>query len=236
MDIMAFGAHPDDCEISVGGTLAAMKKKGYKVGICDLTRGEAATYGSVAIREAELRQATEILGLDARVTLDLPDGDLRDTEENRLKVVDVIRARRPEIVLTFVETTRHPDHAHCGELVKNAAFVAGLEKIKTNHQPFMPSQIIRFPEFTWKEPDFVVDITDFWHIKEKAVRAYASQIIGEGEDDRGTKTFVRSHAFWEMIEARSRYAGGLIGVKYAEPFFANGPVPIDDIIKTFTRK
>ena len=118
VDVMAFGAHPDDCELSMGGTLAVLKKLKHSVGVCDLSAGESGTYGSEEDRKGELAEATRILGLDARETLDLPDGNIRNTEENRLKVIEIIRRHRPRVVFGFVGETRHPDHHHAGELVR----------------------------------------------------------------------------------------------------------------------
>jgi bacillithiol biosynthesis deacetylase BshB1 len=233
LDAMAFGAHPDDCEISMGGTLAAMKAMGYRVGVCDLTRGEMGTYGTAQTRSAESARATSILDMDARVTLDIPDGNVQNTEENRLKLVDVIRRHTPTIVFTFIENTRHPDHSHCGALVKEAAFIAGLEKLDTGLPAFMPSRIIRFPEFTSREPDFVVDVSDFWETKIAAIRAYSTQVTADNEDDTNTKTFVRSQAFWDMVDARSRFTGSLVGVKHAEPFFVDGSIIIEDVVDVF---
>ena len=129
LDVLAVGAHPDDCEISLGGTLCVLKQQGYKIGICDLCSGEAGTYGSAEIRKIELQKATEILSLDVRVTLDMPDEGIRNTEENRLKLIDVIREHKPQILFGFVnQLVRHPDHYYAGRLVKECLFLAGLEK------------------------------------------------------------------------------------------------------------
>ncbi len=233
---MAFGAHPDDCELVIGGTLAALKDAGHKVGVCDLTRGEAGTYGSVETRAQELKRATEILGLDARETLDVPDGKVLNTEENRMKVVKVIRQYRPRLILAFVGNTRHPDHGCSGALVKDASFIAGLKKIETGQDAYRPARILTFPELKFDIPDIVVDVTKYWDIKMAAIRAYGSQIIQEGEDDRDTETLVRSHAFLDIIEARSSYAGGMINAKYGEPFFVDRPVAIDDLVEVFGKK
>ena len=237
VDILAIGAHPDDCEISMAGTIIVLKRQGYTFGVCDLTSGEAGTYGSAEIRKQELQNATEILQLDARVTLDLPDGNIRNTEENRLKVIEVIRQLRPRIVFAFYpQMPRHPDHYYAGLVVKECVFLAGLEKLKTDSAPFRPKNLIYFKELLIRDqPDFIVDVTDVWEQKVAAIRAYKSQVTQEDEDDSGTKTFIRSNAFWDVMEARSRTAGAMIGVRYGEPFYCDHPAKIQDVPAAFER-
>ena len=237
VDILAIGAHPDDCEISMAGTILVLKRLGYTVGICDLTAGEAGTYGSADIRKQELQAATDILQLDARVTLDLPDGNVRNTEENRLKVIEVIRQQRPRIVFAFYpQMPRHPDHYYAGLVVKECVFLAGLEKLKTDSAPHRPKNLIYFKELLIRDqPDFIVDVTDVWEQKVAAIRAYKSQVTQEDEDDAETKTFIRSNAFWDVMEARSRTAGAMIGVRYGEPFYCDHPAKIQDVPAAFER-
>ena len=164
--LLAVLAHPDDETFGMGGTLALLKSKKYRVGICDLSMGEMGTYGSIAVRKKELKKAGEILSLDVRVTLDIPDGKIRNTDKNRLKIIEIIRRFTPRIVFSFVKDTRHPDHHYTGDMVKECMFLSGLEKIKTDFPPFRPDAFIRFPELIiWEKPDFVVDITDFWDQK-----------------------------------------------------------------------
>jgi len=236
VDILAFGAHPDDIEITMAGSVLAFKRQGYSVGVCDLCAGEAATYGTPEIRRQELRTAAEMLGLDARVTLDLPDGGIRNSEESRMKVIEVIRRLTPEIVFTFDETPgRHPDHHNTGIIVREAVFLAGLEKIKTDQPPFRPSALVRFPELiAWRKPDFVIDITEFWGQKVAAIRAHSSQVTAEAENDANTKTFIRSNRFWDVLEAQNKLAGAMIGARYGEPFYYDRPVRVDDIRTIFT--
>jgi bacillithiol biosynthesis deacetylase BshB1 len=230
INVLAFGAHPDDCELTMGGTLALLKKNGYKTGVCDLSRGESGTYGSEAIRVEEKEKAGSILSLDARITLDIPDGRIWNTEGNRVKIIEVIRRFRPQIVFSFVADTRHPDHRHTGELVLECIFLAGLEKIATESAPFRPAAFIRFPElFPWHKPDFVVDISDVWEIKMAAIKAYASQ-FGDGSEtpQEPPLTFLKSNEFLELIEAKCRLAGGMIGAKYGEPFYTHRPLRVTD--------
>ncbi len=237
LDILAFGAHPDDIEIFMGGAMAAFKARGNRAGVCDLTRGEAGTYGSAEQRNRELTEASTAMGLDARETLDIQDGSVMTSPENRLKVIRVIREYRPEVVFTFSRhPMRHPDHAHTGEIVRECCFLAGLEKIETGQDPFRPSGCVLFPELLFNgTPDLVVDITDHWGNKVNAIRAYESQVTAEAENDRNAKTFIRSNRFWEVLEARAITAGAMIGVKYGEPFFTDMPARVDDIIGAFLK-
>jgi len=235
LDILAFGAHPDDVEITSGGTLAKMKKMGYSTGVVDCTQGERGTYGTVEERLQEAQNAAEILGLDVRVNLGLPDGGLENTAENRMKIIDVIRTYRPEIVIAPVTQTRHPDHGNAGILVREAAFLAGLEKIITGREQFRPSAVIHFPELYSGTPDIAVDITEEWDTKMEAIRAHASQVYDETIESDMVKTIIKSKEFWELIESKHRFYGGVAGVKYAEVFYCDGLPRVNDLLASFTR-
>ncbi|NOZ13757.1 MAG: bacillithiol biosynthesis deacetylase BshB1 [Acidobacteria bacterium] len=236
LDILAVGAHPDDIEIFMGGAIAAFHAHGLKTGILDLSRGEAGTYGSPEIRRSELSKAAKILAVEKRVTLDLPDGNIQNTDSARQKVIEVIRKTRPELVFTFTDAPmRHPDHRATGKIVRDCVFLAGLEKIETGQPPFRPSACIGFPELIPAgKPDFVVDITDFWKIKLDAIRTYGSQVTAEGEDEGNTKTLIRSGQFWKILEARAVMAGAAVGTVYGEPFFSSRPLKIGNVMSAFT--
>lgn len=237
VDVMAFGAHPDDCEMFLGGTLLRLKSQGYKVAVCDLTRGEAGTYGTPETRKAELDKSTELLGLDVRVTLDMPDGGVRDSEENRRQIIDVIRKHRPEIVFSFVDRPlRHPDHYHCGRMVRECCYLSGLGKLETQYPAFRPSSFIGFPELWFDNPDFVVDVTEFWQQRQEAIRCFGSQVLQPGEDGSQTKTLIRSQSFWEIQEGRGTMAGASIGVRYGEPFYCDHPPQVTDPVATFKKR
>jgi bacillithiol biosynthesis deacetylase BshB1 len=236
MDILAFGAHPDDCEFFIAGTLLKMKSLSYNVGICDLTRGEAGTYGDSDTRKQELDRATALLGLDVRITLDFPDGNIRDTEENRLQIIEVIRKYRPELVFSFADCDlRHPDHHYCGKMVRESCFLAGIQKIETTSPAFRPSAFIGFPELLFDKPDFVIDVTGFWEKRQEAIRCFHSQVLQTDEDDRQSKTFIRSQSFWNLQEARGTMAGAFIGVRYGEPFYCESPPNITDPLPAFQK-
>lgn len=229
LDALAFGAHPDDCELSMGGTLAVLKNLSYRVGVCDLSSGELGTYGSARERNTELQKASEILSLDVRVTLDLPDGDIRNTRENRMKVIDVIRQYSPRVVFGFVEETRHPDHGRAGEIVRESLFLAGLEKLKTDFPAHRPSAYFCFPELIpWQKPDFVVDITECWEKKLEVLHCYQSQLSTGHVETEPPRTLLKSRELWELLESKARMAGIMIGVKYGEPFYSKRPLRIPD--------
>jgi len=237
VDILAIGAHPDDCEMFMGGTLLKMKALGYRVGVCDLTRGEAGTYGTPESRAEELRLSSEMLGLDARVTLDMPDGNVRDTEENRLRIIDVIRRLKPELVFSFVDKPlRHPDHYHCGRMVRECSYLAGLKKIETGTAAYRPSAFIGFPELTFTRPDFVIDISDQWETRQAAIRCFGTQVTQPGEADAAVTTLIRSNSFWEIQEARAGMAGAFIGVRYGEPYYSDNPPNLTDPLAAYKRK
>lgn len=235
IDILAVGAHPDDCEIFMAGTLIQMRKQGCRTAVCDLTQGEAGTYGDAKTRKKEMERASDILGLSRRVTLDLGDGRLEDNEFGRRSLVALIRELRPSLIFTFDERfTRHPDHGACARLVKKCAFVSGLEKLGegTAHRP---QALIGFPELMIsRKPDWVVNVTDVWAERIEAVRCYQSQVSDPDERSTG-KTFLRSHHFWELLRSRSVQAGGWGGCELAEPFYSD-PVPVlTDLLKVFDR-
>lgn len=238
IDVLAFGAHPDDCEMFAGGTLLSLKAGSYRTGICDLSMGESGTFGTAEIRRKEAEASSRILSLDFRETLDFPDGSIRSSEEGRLKIIDVIRRTQPELVFSFADgPLRHPDHIHCGRMVKECCYLAGLEKITTGHPPHRPSQYIGFPElFLMEKPDFIIDISDFWEKKLAAIRCFGTQVVDSRRESEGINTLIHSEQFWEVMEARSRMAGAMIGVRYGEPFYSQLPPRINDPVQSFFKE
>jgi LmbE family N-acetylglucosaminyl deacetylase len=167
----------------------------------------------------------------------MPDGNIRDTEENRLKLIEVFREHRPEIVFGFYnKLTRHPDHYFAGQLVKECMFLAGLKKLRSTHPAHRPSALIYFKGLENQErPDFIVDISEVWEQKIQAIQAYTSQVSVEKVDESNVKTIIRTQAFWEILEAQSRIAGAMIGTKYGESFYCDAPANIADIPAAFKR-
>ena len=236
LDILAFGAHPDDAEIFMGGSLLYFKSLALSVGVCDLTQGELSTYGDKKSRKKEREAASKILKLDVRETLDIPDGQVLVNKKNLTKVINVIRSHCPKIIFTMPPNARHPDHGHTHHLVKEAFFLSGLKKWPSPKSPYRAMGFAYYPEWReTKKPDFVVDITDFVEQKRTAIEAYRSQVLKKNEENLEIKTFVRSSDFWRQLEVRSVLAGSFIGVQYGEPFFSPQSLaltqPLDQLVK-----
>ncbi len=232
LDILAFGAHPDDVELGCAATIAKEISLGKKAGIVDLTRGELGTRGSVALRDREAKKATEILGITIRENLKFSDGFFINDKEHQLAIIKMIRKYQPEIVLCNAIDDRHIDHPKGSTLVSDACFLSGLEKIKTEaggrkQEKWRPQQVYHYIQ--WKEikPDFVVDVSGFIHKKTAAVMAYASQFYNP--ENKEPETPITSKTFIESIEYRARNLGRLIGVEYAEGFTAERFVGIDNL-------
>ena len=227
LDLLAFAAHPDDAELSAGGLIAKMVHLGHKVGIVDLTAGQMATRGSVAIREQEAARAAQILGLTVRQNLGFADGNLSadDPQANR-KVVEVIRKYRPSVVLTGLTIDRHPDHYRGGQLVSDAAWLAGRVKYDTAQDRHQIKRLLYYPEHFVKRVSFIVDISEDFQTKRQAVLAFTSQFYQRGSSEPAT--YISSNEFLGFWEAKARYFGGLIGKTYGEPYFMHEPAEVFD--------
>ena len=231
MDCVVFGAHPDDAEIFMGGFLALSARRGYDVGIVHLTRGERATRGTPEERKTEATTAAQILGLppDRMVMLDLGDTLLENTENNRLAIIRLLREWRPRVVLHhYPLSDRHPDHRKAGQLVEDSFLYSRLAGIDTQQPPFAPSA--RF-SFIWNgrdvgTPPLVVDITETFSKKMEALAAYRSQFHNPSSPER--ETYISSPEFMEVIEARARFYGSLIGARYGEPLWSSFPLSVSD--------
>ncbi len=231
VDVLAIAAHPDDVELTCGGTLARMKAAGYRFAVIDLTRGEMGTRGTAEIRAKEAKRAAEILGAEFRESLDLGDGGLRLGRESELKVIDVIRRETPRVVLAPYPDDRHPDHRRAGQLVTDAAYYAGLRKLETAHPAHRPQQTVYFSTFDPKPPEFVVDVTPYIEIRRSAMRAFESQFHTPGSTE--PQTILSQRDFLDMVEARARQHGALIGVEFGEGFLSRRPPRIDDLVQAF---
>lgn len=231
VDVLAIAAHPDDVEMTCAGTLVRLRATGKSFGIVDLTRGEMGTRGTDAIRRQEAERAAEILGASFRETLDFGDGGLAGSREQELALMDVIRRERPRLVLTSFPDDRHPDHARAGKLATDAAFYAGLRKIETGHPAHRPQQTIYFSTGYLHEPDFVVDVTATMETRRAAIRAFTSQFHREESEE--PQTLISQKSFLEVLEARARHFGFLIGVEFGEGFLSRRPPRIDDPIAAF---
>jgi bacillithiol biosynthesis deacetylase BshB1 len=221
LDILAFGAHPDDVELGCSGTLAKEVALGKQVGIVDLTRGELGTRGSVEIRNSESAKASAILGIQVRENLDMRDGFFVNDEAHQLKVIEMIRKYQPEIVLCNAIQDRHIDHGKGSQLVSDACFLSGLTKIESHYNgqkqaAWRPKMVYHYIQWQTIEPDFVVDISDFMTLKMEAVQAYASQFYDPNSKEPVTP--IASKNFLESIQYRAQDLGRLVGVTYAEGF------------------
>ncbi len=240
LDILAVAAHPDDVELACGGTLVKSVKLGYKVGILDLTEGELGTRGTRTIRRGEASDAAKILGVAVRDNLRLPDGNIEINQRNRLKIIQIYRKYRPKLLLIPHSFERHPDHVHTHQLAREAWFYSGLTKIETNYngkkqKPWRPQNYFQFMQKFEFTPSFIVDISDVFKLRMKAVRAHASQFYNPASSD--PETLLSQKSFLELIETRARYFGFQIGVQYGEPFYSVEPLGVHDLfqLKLFER-
>ena len=221
LDILAFGAHPDDVELGCSGTIAKEASLGKKVGIIDLTRGELGTRGSVEIRNSESAKASENLGVSVRENLDMRDGFFINDEAHQLKIIEILRKYRPEIVLCNAITDRHIDHGKGSKLVSDACFLSGLRQIKTElngeaQEAWRPKVVYHYIQWQNIEPDFVVDISEFIGKKMESVLAYGSQFYDPNSKEPVSP--ITSKNFLDSVKYRAQDLGRLVGVDYAEGF------------------
>ncbi len=235
IDILAIFAHPDDVELTVGGTLLKMKSLGYKTGALDVTQGEMGTRGTVEIRAEEAEEAARILKLDVRENLELPDGHVFVTDEERTRMVRVLRRLKPKVILTHQTDDPHPDHNHIAHLVREAARLSSMQKYDGAFgQERIQVPMVAHNIFSQRVvPSFIVDISDFLEEKTAAIRAHSSQFYNP--DSTEPETRLTSKDFIVELENRSRYFGSLIGVKAGEPFFVREALNIDDPVALLTR-
>ncbi len=234
LDVLAFGAHPDDVELTCAGTLIKLARMTYRTGVVALTAGELGTRGGAEVRAREFAAAAALLEVTHHSILGLPDGDLRPSPEQKLAVIGAIRALRPRIVLAPYWEDRHPDHAGGGRLVQEAAFLAGLKKIDTGQEAFRPNRVLYYASRYEFRPSFIVDISETHARKLEAIRAYRSQFFHGSGDPAGEEHTNISHpGFLEAVVARARQYGAYIGVEYGEPFLVREPLRLDDPVAFF---
>jgi bacillithiol biosynthesis deacetylase BshB1 len=232
LDILAFGVHPDDIELSCAGTLLVEKANGKKVGIIDLTQGELGTRGNAQIRREEAQNAATILGVDVRENLEMADGFFKNDKENQLKIIKVLRKYRPEVIICNAVEDRHPDHGRSAALVNDAAFLSGLMKIETsgdegnNQEAWRPKYVFNFIQDMYFTPAFVIDISDVLDKKIEAIKAYTTQFYNPEAGDKEPQTYISSPEFLESVINRSKMFGRMIGVKYAEGFLSKKMIGI----------
>ncbi|MGM0575271.1 MAG: bacillithiol biosynthesis deacetylase BshB1 [Myxococcota bacterium] len=230
LDLLAFGPHPDDVELCCGGLLAKMAAAGHRVGVVDMTRGELASNGTPEERAEEAAAAARALGLVHRENLALPDGGLTPAAEQVARVVEAIRRLRPALVLAPWRQARHPDHEATSEIVTRAVFFAGVRRYETapSAERFVPDALIHYQMRGLFEPSFVVDVTDAYEAKTRAIACYGSQVGRAGAE---TPTLANAPLNLSALEARDRHHGAMIGVSHGEPFRVRGAVPVDDPVR-----
>jgi len=226
--IIAFGAHPDDVELRCAGTLIKLAEKGHKIAVVDLTQGECGSRGTLQKRMEESKIALDIMGLDFRENLKLSDTNIEINEKNKIKVINIIRKYKPEIIFLPYLDDRHPDHTYASKLIFEASFYSGLKNIKTDYEAFSSVYNIYYMCHYTFEPTFIVDISDVFERKIKAIKAYKSQ-FGVGKEIE-LKDLLKSPFSLENIEAKDRFYGSLIGVRYGEPFLVEKPIKTNDPI------
>lgn len=233
LDILAFGAHPDDVELGAGATVAKEIANGKKVGIIDLTRGELGTRGSAEIRDNEAALAAKILGVSIRENLKFADGFFTNDKEHQLAVIKMIRKYQPSIVLCNAIDDRHIDHGKGSKLVSDACFLSGLIKIETKDEnneaqkPWRPKHVYHYIQWKNIEPDFVLDVTGFVEKKKNAIMAYSSQFFDPKSNE--PETPISSKNFTDSVDYRARDLGRLIGVEHAEGFTVERFVAVDKL-------
>lgn len=227
-DVLAIGPHPDDIELSAGGTVSGLSAAGRSVVLVDLTRGERATRGSEERRRTEAEEAATALGAAGRECLELPDGGVSSRDEAQLHaVVEAVRRHRPRLVITLHWLDDHPDHIEGGELVRRACYLAGLRNYpRPDQPPHRPQRLLFAMGRRTFAPSLVVDVTAGYGHKRAALAAYRSQFTRDADDPLVTP--ISEPEFLSTVEARDRHYGSLIGATFGEPFYQIGPVAVSD--------
>jgi len=228
LDILVFGAHPDDVELGCGGTVIKEIKAGKKVGVIDLTRGELGTRGTADTRTAETELASEIMGVTIRENMDFKDGFFKDDEAHKLALIKKIRQYKPDIVITNAVSDRHPDHGRGAEITVDSCFLAGLEKIETGQKIWRPRAIYHYIQFNYLTPDVVVDISEEMKEKLQAVKAYSTQFFNPESIE--SETIISSQGFLDSVIYRAQDLGRQANCEYAEGFLAHQMPKVDSLL------
>jgi bacillithiol biosynthesis deacetylase BshB1 len=235
LDLLAFGVHPDDIELSCAGTLLVEKANGKKIGIIDLTRGELGTRGNAQTRQEEADNSARILGADVRDNLEMADGFFKNGQANQILIIKALRKYRPEIILCNAPEDRHPDHGRSAVLVNDATFLSGLKKIETKDEEgklqevWKPKYVFNYIQDMYLKPDFVIDISNVFDKKIQAIEAFSTQFYNPDAGDDEPQTYISSPEFIESVINRSKMFGKMIGVKHAEGFISKKMIGV----KTF---
>ncbi len=225
VDVLVFGAHPDDVELGCSGTVIKLVEHGKKVAIIDLTRGELGTRGTAESRKKECENATKILGVAVRENMNFEDGFFKDDEKHKLALIKKIREYCPEIVIANAPSDRHPDHGRASQIVLDACFLSGLEKVATKQKVWRPKAIYHYIQFNHLQPDFVIDISGQMEKKIEAVKAYKTQFYNS--DSKETETIISKKGFLESVKYRAQDLGRQANCEYAEGFIAHQMLKVD---------
>src|SRR5882724_9436548 len=228
IDLLAIAAHPDDVELTCGGTMLKMAQRGYKTGILDLTAGEMGTRGTPEIRAKEAAAAAKILQVKWRGCLEVPDSDVQSSRQHKLRLAAMIRELRPKTVILPYWEARHPDHYHASTLGYEGCFLAGLKQLPIAGEPHRPFKILYATAFALIRPTFVVDITAQFAQRDKAIRAFHSQFAGT---TRKRKVFLAIDRLEEEMNQLARHYGEMIGVRYGEPFLQKEMMKVNDVVE-----
>ena len=239
LDVLAIAAHPDDVELTCGGTLLRMAQRGYSTGILDLTSGEMGTRGTPETRAKEAAAAGKILRVKWRGTLGVPDSDVQPSRQHKVRLATVIRQLRPKTVILPYWEARHPDHYHASALGYEGCFLAGLKQLPIEGEPFRPFKILYSTAYATVRPTFVVDITAQYEQRRKAILAFASQFRPKKRES--SKSYKKHQVFLaidrleDQMNLLARQYGEMIGVKYGEPFLQKELMKVDDVVKLEVR-
>ena len=234
LDLLAIAAHPDDVELTCGGTLLKMAQRGYKTGILDLTAGEMGTRGTAETRAKEATKASKLLGVKWRDTLGVPDSDVQPSRQHKLRLAAVIRELKPKTVILPYWEARHPDHYNASTLGYEGCFLAGLKQLPLEGEPHRPFKILYSTAYAPVRPTFVVDITPQYEQRRRAILAFGSQFRPKNSE-RESRVFLAIDRLEEEMNQLARHYGQMIGVKYGEPFLQKELMQVEDIVKMDVR-
>jgi bacillithiol biosynthesis deacetylase BshB1 len=230
LDLLAIAAHPDDVELTCGGTLLKAHAQGHKTGILDLTAGEMGTRGTPEIRAKEAALAAKILKVSWRGTINVPDSDVQPSRQHKLALAKKIRELRPRTVIIPYWEARHPDHYHASALAYEGCFLAGLKQLPLEAEPYRPFKILYCTSFEGMPPTFIVDITKQYETRRRAILAYRSQ-FRPAKSERKQRVFLAIDELDSRMALLARHYGALIGVKYGEPFLQKELMQVEDVVK-----
>jgi N-acetylglucosamine malate deacetylase 1 len=229
LDLLAIAAHPDDAELTCGGTLLKMAQKGYKTGILDLTEGEMGTRGTRETRAKESARAAKILKVSWRGTLGVPDSDVQAARQHKLQLAKVIRKLRPHTVILPYWEARHPDHYHASTLGYEGCFLAGLKQLPIEGEPYRPFKVLYATSFEGMPPTFIVDVTRQYDLRRRAILAYGSQ-FRPAKSENKQRVYLAIDELDPKMDLLARHYGQMIGVKYGEPFLQKELMAVEDVV------